>query len=42
MTGYLTLAYVLATHADQVERYGAAPGVPGLLESALYRPQTGY
>ena len=31
-------------HADQIERYGGSPGVrdDGLLESALYRPQTGY
>ena len=31
-------------HADQIERYGGSPGLrdPGLLESALYRPQTGY
>jgi len=44
MSDYLTLAEVLAMHADQIERYGGSPGVrdPGLLESALYRPQTGY
>ena len=44
MTDYLTVAEVLAMHADQIERYGGAPGVrdQGLLESALYRPQTGY
>src|SRR5437762_13732197 len=31
-------------HADQIERYGGSPGVrdQGLLEAALYRPQTGY
>ena len=31
-------------HADQIERYGGSQGVRdhGLLESALYRPQTGY
>jgi len=31
-------------HADQVERYGGSHGVrdQGLLEAALYRPQTGY
>ena len=35
---------ILAIHADQIERYGGSPGVRdhGLLESALYRPQTGY
>src|SRR5215472_16085621 len=44
MTDYLTLAEVLAIHADQIERYGGSPGVRdlGLLESALFRPQTGY
>ena len=44
MTDYLTLADVLAIHADQIERYGGSQGVRdlGLLESALYRPQTGY
>ena len=44
MTEYLTLAEALAIHADQVERYGGIQGVRdhGLLESALYRPQTGY
>ena len=44
MTDYLTLVDVLAMHADQVERYGGAQGVRdmGLLEAALYRPQTGY
>lgn len=44
MTDYLTLAEVVAMHADQIERYGGSPGLrdPGLLESARYRPQTGY
>lgn len=44
MTDYLTLADVLALHADQIERYGGSHGIrdPGALESALYRPQTGY
>jgi len=44
MTDYLTMAEVLAMHADQIERYGGSQGVrdPGLLEAALYRPQTGY
>src|SRR5215813_12426221 len=44
MTDYLTMAEVLAIHADQIERYGGSPGIrdQGLLESALYRPQTGY
>lgn len=44
MTDYLTTVEVLAIHTDQIERYGGAHGVrdPGMLESALYRPQTGY
>lgn len=44
MTDYLTMAEVLAMHSDQIERYGGAPGLrdQGLLEAALYRPQTGY
>jgi death-on-curing protein len=27
MSDYLTLAEVLAIHADQIERYGGSPGV---------------
>ena len=44
MTDYLTVAEVLAMHVDLIERYGGSRGVrdPGLLEAALYRPQTGY
>jgi death on curing protein len=44
MTDYLTIAEVLAIHVDQIERYGGSQGVrdQGLLEAALYRPQTGY
>ena len=44
MIDYLTVAEVLAMHADQIERYGGSQGVRdyGLLEAALYRPQTGY
>jgi death-on-curing protein len=44
VTDYLTMAEVLAMHADQVERYGGAHGLrdAGLLEAALFRPQTGY
>jgi len=44
MTDYLTVTEVLAIHVDQIERYGGASGVRdlGLLEAALYRPQTGY
>jgi death on curing protein len=44
MTDYLTVAEVLAMHVDLIERYGGSHGVrdPGMLESALFRPQTGY
>ncbi len=44
MTDYLTVAEVLAMHSDQIDRYGGAHGIrdQGLLEAALYRPQTGY
>jgi death-on-curing protein len=44
MSDYLTMAEVLAIHADQIERYGGSHEVrdQGLLEAALYRPQTGY
>jgi len=44
MTDYLTVAEVLAMHDDQIERYGGIQGVrdSGLLEAALFRPQTGY
>jgi death-on-curing protein len=41
---YLTVAEVLAMHADQIERYGGSAGLrdAGQLEAALFRPQTGY
>jgi death-on-curing protein len=41
---FLTVADVLAIHADQIERFGGAPGLrdAGALEAALFRPQTGY
>ena len=44
MTDYLTAIEVIAMHEDQIDRYGGARGLkdPGLLESALFRPQTGY
>lgn len=44
MTDYLTVAEALAMHADQIERYGGSHGIrdQGLLEAALFRPQTGY
>ena len=41
---HLTVEEVLAIHEGLLERFGGAAGVrdPGLLESALYRPRTGY
>jgi len=41
---YLTLDEVLEMHSILIKRFGGAQGVRdlGLLESALYRPQTGY
>ena len=41
---FLTLDEVLAIHDRLIEAFGGAEGVRdlGLLESALYRPQTGY
>ena len=44
MTDYLTRSDVLAIHEDQIERYGGAHGLRdgGQLESAVFRPQTGY
>jgi death-on-curing protein len=44
VTDYLTVAEVVEMHADQIERYGGSPGIrdPGILEAALFRPQTGY
>lgn len=44
MTDYLTLVDVLAIHEDQIECYGGSEGLRdrGLLEAALFRPQTGY
>ena len=41
---FLTLADALAIHAILIKKYGGFEGVRdmGALESALYRPQTGY
>ena len=41
---YLTIAEVLAIHKKQIEEYGGVVGIrdSGLLESAVFRPQTGY
>lgn len=44
MTDYLTLIEVLEIHADQITVFGGSEGIrdPGLIDAALYRPQTGY
>lgn len=41
---YIRVDDILAIHADQIERYGGGEGIRdlGLLEAALFRPQTGY
>ena len=41
---YIRFEDVLAIHSDQIVRYGGSQGLrdPGLLEAALFRPQTGY
>jgi death-on-curing protein len=41
---HLTLDEVLAIHEASLQRFGGAPGIrdPGLLESALFRPRSGY
>lgn len=41
---FLTLDEALALHSRLIEEFGGPPGVRdlGLLESALFRPQTGY
>lgn len=41
---YLTLDEALEIQQGVIDRFGGEPGLrdPGLLESALYRPQTGY
>lgn len=41
---YLTVADALALHAVLIKQYGGSDGVRdmGALESALFRPQTGY
>ena len=38
------MAEVMAMHTDQIEQYGGTHGIrdPGLLEAALFRPQTGF
>lgn len=41
---YLTVAEAIAIHHHQIEEYGGIPGLrdQGVLESAVFRPQTGY
>jgi death on curing protein len=41
---YLTVAEVIAIHHHQIEEYGGTHGLrdQGSLESAVFRPQTGY
>lgn len=41
---YLTLDDILVIHTDQIERYGGSHGIRdlGLLESALFRPQSSF
>ena len=41
---FLSLEEVLEIHTALIERFGGASGIrdTGLLESALYRPRTGY
>mgnify|MGYP003573077147 CR=1 FL=1 len=44
MIQYLSLDEVLSIHERLIEHFGGPPGVRdlGLLESALFRPRTGY
>ncbi len=44
MTDYLTALEVVSMHAELIRHFGGEPGLrdAGLLESALFRPQTGY
>jgi len=41
---FLSVDETLAIHERLIERFGGAPGIrdAGLLESTLFRPQTGY
>ncbi len=44
ITHYLSVIDVIAIHDMQIERFGGGDGLrdPGALESALFRPQSGY
>ena len=41
---FLSVDEAIAIHERLIERFGGTPGIrdKGLLESAMYRPQTGY
>lgn len=41
---FLSVAEAITIHERLIERFGGSPGIrdKGLLESALFRPQTGY
>jgi len=44
MTLHITSIEVMVMHRTLIERHGGSPGLrdPGALESALFRPQSGY
>jgi death on curing protein len=44
MTSYITSIEVMVMHRTLIDRYGGSPGLrdAGALESALFRPQSGY
>jgi death on curing protein len=44
MTLYITSIEVMVMHRTLIDRYGGSPGLrdAGALESALFRPQSGY
>lgn len=44
MTKYLSTVEILAMHYVLIKRYGGSEGLrdPGTLDSALYRPKSGY
>lgn len=44
MSEFITLVEALTIHTDQIDRYGGSYRIrdKGLLEAALFRPQTGY
>jgi death-on-curing protein len=44
VTSYITSIEVMVIHRTLIDRYGGSPGLrdAGALESALFRPQSGY